>query len=103
MSFPSVTDSAPSEWGGVGVDKEDKELQHPRRERSRENAKAPRVPMKSPKRYPRGLADDDLEETETLFRKETITSSEGHDDISSTTPPDVTGIRLVMINEREYF
>jgi len=66
---------------------------------------APPMP-KSPKRYPRGSADDDEEESETLFRNETL-SSEGHGGDSSnnisTTPPDITGIRLVMINEREYF
>ena len=99
-SFPSVTDSAPSEWGAVGVDKEGRDL------RTGEPVRVPKIPMKSPKRYPRGSADDDEEESETLFRNETL-SSEGHgggdNNISSTTPPDITGIRLVMINEREYF
>ena len=99
LSFPSVTDSAPSEWGAVDVDKEGKK----EKSREREPVKAPRTPLRSPKRYPRGSADDDEEETETLFRKETITSTEGHDDNTSTSPPDVSGIRLVMINEREYF
>jgi magnesium transporter len=99
MSFPSVTDSAPSEWG-VDVDKDGKVV---RKGKSRELPTAPKIPLKSPKKYPRGSADDDDEESETLFRDDTI-SSEGHyDSNASTSPPDVTGIRLVMINEREYF
>jgi len=95
LSFPSVTDSAPSEWGAVDVDKEDKESQNVKKEK-------PKIPMKSPKRYPRGLADDDKEESMTLFRKEMM-SAEGHDDSSSTTPTDISGIRLVSINQRDYF
>ena len=100
LSFPSVTDSAPSEWGAEDVDKDGKVV---KKGKSRELPTAPKIPLKSPKRYPRGSADDDDEESETLFRDETI-SSEGHyDSNASTSPPDVTGIRLVMINEREYF
>lgn len=100
MSFPSVTDSAPSEWGAVDVGKEGKDV---KKEKSRESVKTPKIPLKSSKRYPRGSADDDEEESENLF-KETTSSSEGHDDNNtSTTPPDVSGIRLVMINQREYF
>ena len=95
LSFPSITDSAPSEWGAEDVDKG----------KSREPAKFSRIPLKSPKRYPRGAADDDEEESATLFRNETISSGghEGHDDNSSTTPVDISGIRLVSINQREYF
>ena len=96
LSFPSVTDSAPSEWGTVDVEKKGKDVKGKSRE-------VPKVPVKSSKRYPRSSADDDEEESTTLFRKEETMSSEGHDDISSSTPPDVTGIRLVMINDREYF
>ena len=100
LSFPSVTDSAPSEWGAVDVDKDGKIV---KKGKSREPITSPKVPLKSPKRYPRRPGDDDDEESETLFRNETI-SSEGHyDSNASTSPPDVTGIRLVMINEREYF
>lgn len=99
MSFPSVTDSAPSEWGAVDVDKDGKVM---KKGKSRDSNN-PKIPLKSPKRYPKGSADDDDEESETLFRDETI-SSEGHyDSNASTSPPDVTGIRLVRINEREYF
>jgi len=90
LSFPSITDSAPSEWGGTAaVD-------------SREIAKKERLrePVKSPKRYPRGSADDDEEESVNLFRKGTI-SSEGDD--SSTVMPPPSGIRLVSMNQREYF
>lgn len=101
LSFPSVTDSAPSEWGAVDVDKEGKGV---KKRKSRDPVTAPKIQVKSPKRYPRGSAEDDDEESETLFRKETITSSEGHyDNNTPTSPPDVTGIRLVKINEREYF
>lgn len=101
-SFPSVTDSAPSEWGNVDVDKDGK-IVRKGKSRERELASAPKIPLKSPKRYPRGSADDDDEEGEALFRNETV-SSEGHyDSNTSASPPDVTGIRLVMINEREYF
>ena len=100
MSFPSVTDSAPSEWGAVDVDKDGNTT---KKRKSRDSPNVPKVPLKSPKRYPRGSADDDDEESTTLFRDETI-SSEGHyDSNASSSPPDVTGIRLVKINEREYF
>ena len=102
-SFPSVTDSAPSEWGAVVdvIDKDGNKVV--KKGKSRELSAAPKIPLKSPKRYPRGSADDDDEESETLFREETV-SSEGHyDSNASSSPPDVTGIRLVMINEREYF
>ena len=92
LSFPSITDSAPSEWEAVGVDKG----------RLREPVKTPRRTAKSPKRYPGGSPGDDDEESVTLFRQETITS-EGHDDDSSTTPTDISGIRLVSINQRGYF
>jgi len=94
LSFPSVTDSAPSEWG-VDVDMQDKESHYVGKGKSRE--------VKSPKRYPRGSADDDEEESETLFPKEMTDSPEGHDDNISTSPPDISGIRLVSINQREYF
>jgi hypothetical protein len=95
LSFPSVTDSAPSEWGRVDVEKEDGGGK-----KGKSKELAPNIPLKSPKRYPRGSADDDDEESETLFRNETISSEDSH---ASSSPPDVTGIRLVKINEREYF
>ena len=98
-TFPSVTDSAPSEWGAVGNDEERQDVKG----KSRESARAPKAPGKSAKRYPRISPDDDDVESLTLFRKETI-SSEGPDDNNfSTSPPDFSGIRLVKINEREYF
>ena len=100
LSFSSVTDSAPSEWGPVDVDKDGKNA---KKGKSRERATSPKIPLKSPKRYPRGSTDEDDEESATLFRDETV-SSEGHyERDASTSPPDVTGIRLVKINEREYF
>jgi len=46
MSFPSVTDSAPSEWGAVDVDKDGKVV---RKGKSRELPTAPKIPLKSPK------------------------------------------------------
>ena len=106
LSFPSVTDSAPSEWEAANVGKEaanvgreaanvGREPHHMRKEKSRER-------LKSPKRYPRGSADDDEEESEILFRKGTI-SSEGDDNTSTTPPPDVSGVRLVSVNQRQYF
>jgi len=104
LSFPSVTDSAPSEWGAVNADdnKDGKVVKKGRK--SKEPVTAPKIPLKSPKRYPRGIPDDDDEESERLFRTGTI-SSEGHYDsnASSSPPDDVTGIRLVKINERDYF
>jgi len=92
LSFPSVTDSAPSEWGGADVEKESRHMKEKEKPRER---------VKSPKRYPRSSVNDDEEESEILFRKATI-SSEGADSRSDTPPPDVSGIRLVSVNQREY-
>ena len=92
LSFPSVTDSAPSDWGPADVEN-DSVQENVKKGKSRERAK-------SPKRYPRGSVDDDEEESKNLFRKETI--SEEGDDSGSVTPPH-SGIRLVSINQREYF
>lgn len=87
LSFPSVTDSAPSEWGAADVEKGNAKM-----ERLRERAK-------SPKRYPKGSADDDEEESRTLFG-----TGSSEDENGLVTPPlDVSGIRLVSINQREYF
>ncbi|KAF8800789.1 DUF803-domain-containing protein [Phlegmacium glaucopus] len=94
LSFPSVTDSAPSEWGSADAERESHHAKD-KKEKSRER-------VKSPKRYPRGTVDDDEEETEILFRKGAA-SSEGSDNRSETPPLDVSGIRLVSINQREYF
>lgn len=90
LSFPSVTDSAPSEWEGADAERE---AQRMRKEKSKER-------FKSPKRYPRGSTDDDAEESEILFKRGTV-SSQGDGDRSPTPPPDVSGIRLVSMNRRE--
>ena len=92
LSFPSVTDSAPSEWG---TDAE-RESHH-----MKDKKEKPRERVRSPKRYPGGSAADDAEESEILVRKGTI-SSDNHNR-SPTPSPDVTGIRLVTTNQREYF
>ncbi|PPQ92974.1 hypothetical protein CVT25_000175 [Psilocybe cyanescens] len=104
LSFPSVTDSAPSEWdddrsrsggergeasrsGGLAARaKEDKA-----RERSKEKG------SRTPKKYPKGLDDDDLEESERLWQKASSleNSLEGSEE-GATSPPLEGSIRLVQ-------
>lgn len=94
LSFPSVTDSAPSEWELADVEKESRE--HTKKDKSKER-------VKSPKRYPGGSADDDEEESRILFGRGVVSSEE--DENRSTTPsPVVPGIRLVSTTPRDgYF
>lgn len=103
LSFPSVTDSSPSEWeddlsrsagrseasrpGGLAARaKEDKS-----RDRSKEKG------SRTPKRYPKGLDDEDLEESERLWQKATSVenSLEGSEEGSTLAPPEGS-IRLVQ-------
>ncbi|KAF8196583.1 magnesium transporter NIPA-domain-containing protein [Pholiota molesta] len=109
LSFPSVTDSSPSEWndeeldrmqlyakGGLGsVASSTASLTAPpaktttkaeQREKSKEREKT-----RTPKRYPKGLGEDDEEESERLWRKGT-----GSVESDTDLPPDSMGsIRLV--------
>jgi len=74
LSFPSVTDSAPSEW-------DDEELVQRQQERNSRLSPNPakkekeksreREKVRTPKKYPKGLEDDDLEESERLWHKAT--------------------------------
>ncbi|KAF9483113.1 DUF803-domain-containing protein [Pholiota conissans] len=94
LSFPSVTDSSPSEWN-------DEDLERmqitaglnpaPKTKSDREKSKE-REKTRTPKKYPKGLDEDDLEESESLWRKGTRSSTESDTDL----PPDSMGsIRLV--------
>ena len=100
LSFPSVTDSAPSEWG-------DEEFERSRRTilddkaRSRESLHAPskkekekersRERPKTPKKYPKVIGSEDQEETEALWRRKTST-----DEDEGPPPTDGGSIRLVQ-------
>jgi magnesium transporter len=92
LSFPSVTDSAPSEWGPVDVEKDVEKDRVTGNVKENVKKGKSRERTKSPKRYPRGSVVDDEEESRTLFGKDTI--SEEGDDNGSVTPP-LPGIRLV--------
>ncbi|KAF9523471.1 magnesium transporter NIPA-domain-containing protein [Crepidotus variabilis] len=103
LSFPSVTDSAPSEWGdddastkaksksreSLGVVTKDKE-----KERSRERSRP-----RTPKKYP-GAVEDDKEETESLWHKNSLSLSteegSGESGESAGPPPEAGSIRLVQ-------
>lgn len=91
LSFPSVTDSAPSEWGDEGLKaKSTKEsLRHELRDGVKEKSKDRSRP-RSPKRYPR--SDDDREERESLWRK----TNSVEDDSDAALPPEVGSVRLVQ-------
>ncbi|KDR67775.1 hypothetical protein GALMADRAFT_146799 [Galerina marginata CBS 339.88] len=90
LSFPSVTDSAPSEWDQdelkrLGGNDVKGGLAGKAREREREKPR-------TPKRYPKGLDDDDQEESERLWQKQNSV-----DEISGLPPPSGAGsIRLVQ-------
>jgi hypothetical protein len=101
LSFPSVTDSAPSQWG----DEESAELRKApnfggqersfltptkEQERSKEREK-----LRTPKKYPKGLDDDDRAESESLWRHKPP-STESDDSL----PPDLGSIRLVQSGSR---
>lgn len=96
LSFPSVTDSAPSQWGGESADLrkianfggEERSFatMAKEKERSREKEKS-----RTPKKYPKGLDDDDRAESESLWRHKPP-SMESDDSF----PPDLGGIRLVQ-------
>ena len=97
LSFPSVTDSAPSQWG-------DEDLAELDRSRGMSNfggserSFAAKVAMeqerekpRTPKKYPKGLDDDDRAESQSLWHKPP-SSTESDDSL----PPDLGGIRLVQ-------
>jgi hypothetical protein len=87
LSFDSVTDSAPSDWGTPG-------------EAKQENARKGKLRAK---RYPGGSGDDNEEEQVTLFSKDTISSDEDHRRESvSSSPVDVFGSVRLVSNQREY-
>ena len=96
LTFPSVTDSAPSEWPDESMEvrstreslqRRSKDVERERsKEREREREKSrPRTP----KRYPR--SGGDTEETESLWHK----SSREEDSEEGSIPPDLGSIRLV--------
>jgi hypothetical protein len=93
LSFASVTDSAPSQWG----DEDSAELDRLRNksESSLATKKAkerPRERSRTPKNYPKGLGDDDREESESLWRNKAPSTEESDDGL----PPDLGSIRLVQ-------
>ncbi|KIM45588.1 hypothetical protein M413DRAFT_344133 [Hebeloma cylindrosporum] len=98
LSFPSVTDSAPSQWGdedSAALERlrksnfggSERSLVTPKeQERSRDREK-----LRTPKKYPKGLDDDDRAESESLWRDKPP-STESDDSL----PPDLGSIRLVQ-------
>jgi hypothetical protein len=97
LSFPSVTDSAPSQWGdedssdlrkiaNFGGSERSLVTTAKEKERSREREK-----LRTPKKYPKGLDDDDRAESESLWRHKPP-STESDDSL----PPDLGSIRLVQ-------
>ena len=96
LSFPSVTDSAPSQWGDEDSADLRKMSIFGRSERSLvsaakepERSREREIP-RTPKRYPKGLDDDDRAESESLWRDKPP-STESDDSL----PPDLGSIRLV--------
>jgi hypothetical protein len=90
LSFPSVTDSAPSEWDDeslkANITKESLrlEVKDVEGDKSRDKGR-PRTPRK----YPRN--DDDKDETESLWRK----TQSAEDDSDTAVAPEA-GVRLVQ-------
>jgi len=101
LSFPSVTDSAPSEWGDEEIErsrlrilaghdaKRSKESLSPKAEKESSKER-----QKTPKKYPKVLGEEDKEETESLVRRKTSTEDE------AGPPPDMGSIRLVQSGSR---
>ena len=114
LSFPSVTDSSPSDWndeelerlqmyasaGGGGLSTRNSsaslavtpKAKAAERERSKERTR-------TPKRYPKGLDDDDEEESQRLVRKGTLSTEESDTEL----PPDMGSIRLVSSQPKSHF
>lgn len=92
LSFPFMAKLAPDEREPENMERKSQHIK-------KENSKGP---LKSPKRYPGGSADDDEERSGILFSAATI-SSEGDNKVPTPQPPDVSGIQFVSINERQYF
>ena len=96
LSFPSVTDSAPSQWGdedSAELDRLTKLSNFGASERSfatRAAKEQEREKLRTPKKYPKGLDDDDRAESESLWHKPPSTESD------DSLPPDLGGIRLVQ-------
>lgn len=95
LSFPSVTDSAPSEWSDEALKR--KSTRESLRPGSKDGAggKSRDSRPRTPKRYP-GSADD-KEETESLWRK---TSSVEDESDSSQLPPEAGSVRLVQTKKQ---
>ncbi|KAF8956664.1 magnesium transporter NIPA-domain-containing protein [Flammula alnicola] len=103
LSFPSVTDSAPSEWNDEQLERlqlyAEKGSNSPKtssinlsskakeKERSRSREKT-----RTPKRYPKGLGEEDREESESLWHKSAASLEESDTEL----PPDMGSIRLVQ-------
>lgn len=110
LSFPSVTDSSPSDWNGEELER----LQlyasagpstrnssaslsvTPKAKGERERSKER---TRTPKRYPKGLDDDDEEESQRLVRKGTLSTEESDTEL----PPDMGSIRLVPSQSKSHF
>ena len=100
LTFPSVTDSAPSEWADESMEvrstreslqRRSKDVE---REKSKEREREKSRP-RTPKKYPR--SGDDNEETESLWHK----SSREEDSEEGSLPPDLGSIRLVETSAKK--
>lgn len=114
LTFPSVTDSSPSEWndeelsrlqlfasaGGSDRNSSSTLGVGPKTKAEREKSKE-RERTRTPKRYPKGLDDDDQEESRGLVRRDTNASTEESD--SELLSPVVGGsIRLVQQSKTHF-
>ncbi len=100
LTFPSVTDSAPSEWADDSIEvrstreslqRHSKDVE---REKSKEREREKTRP-RTPKRYPRSGGDN--EETESLWHK----NSREEDSEEGSLPPDLGSIRLVETSSKK--
>ncbi|KAF8149435.1 magnesium transporter NIPA-domain-containing protein [Crassisporium funariophilum] len=108
LSFPSVTDSAPSDWDDEDEAESERERVRGRereKEKERLKAKVSKENLKErsrergrtgAKKYPGAGADEDDEESMRLWKKAESTEDEG----DGALPPDAGGIRLVQTNHR---
>jgi len=91
LSFLSVTDSAPSEWSD-DVSKSTTTRPQSKEGMVEKSKSKERNRPRTPKKYPPGGADD-IEETESLWRKANSTED---DSDNASPPPEVGSVRLVQ-------
>ncbi|KAF4621214.1 hypothetical protein D9613_000094 [Agrocybe pediades] len=82
LSFPSVTDSAPSQWDDDEIEEDERQQKrnsrlspnppgHGKKKDKSRSREREREKPRTPKKYPKGLEEDDLEESESLWHRAT--------------------------------